>query len=221
MKPVVLQSIGKETDHYKRAMNIAKQANEKLGGQLEITGHSLGGGMATAAGIVSGSKTYAYNPAGVHPATLERAGDFSREDAFKQVNGQPLVDNVVIPGELLTSLQSPGLQREVMMASVAVAPVATLAGLSRNRAFREQGTMSYGMAGVRHDVPLLGNAHEVAEALANGGAPIQGMTPSKAGQIRAAIGPLKKIDMHSMPVVIAGIEQQKADDLNIIDHQLK
>ncbi len=107
------------------------------------------------------------------------------------------------------------------MASAAVAPVATLAGLSRNRAFREQGTISYGMAGVRHDVRLLGNAHEVAEALAKGGEPIQGMTPSKAGQIRAAIGPLKKIDMHSMPVVIAGIEQQKADDLNIIDHQLK
>lgn len=214
------QAIGIETDHYTKAMNIAKKAKRKLGDKLEITGHSLGGGMATAAGIGSGSKTYAFNPAGVHQETLKRAGEFSRDNAFSKIDGDPLVDNVVIPGELLTGLQNPALQRGVIGASVYTTPLASLVALSADSAFREQGTLTYGMAGVRHDVPLLGNAKEVADATAKGES-IQGMTPSKAGEINTAINPIKKVDMHGMHSVIAGIEQQKADDMNVMDNALK
>ncbi|WP_428034724.1 hypothetical protein [Amphritea sp.] len=217
------QGFGEETEHYDNAIKLAIKSKKILGDKLELTGHSLGGGMATAAGIVSGAKTYAYNPAGVHPATLERKGDFSRSGAFNTVNGKPLVDNVVVPGELLTALQNPTVQRTTLAggvgASTAISPYAgalVASGATSTRAFQEEGVISYGMAGKRHDVPLLGNAAEVADATSKGQS-IQGMTPSKAGDINAALNPVKKVDMHSMHSVIAGIEQQKADDLGQIE----
>ncbi len=217
------QGFGQETEHYDNAMNLAIKSKKILGDRLEVTGHSLGGGIATAAGIVSGAKTYAYNPAGLHPVTLERKGDFSRADAFNTVNGKPLVDNVVIPGEILTAVQNPTLQRTTLAGGVAAstafspyAGVLVTSGATSTRAFKEEGVISYGMAGKRHDVPLLGNAAEVATATAKGQS-IQGMTPSKAGSLNAAVNPLKKVDMHAMHSVIAGIEQQKTDDLGQIE----
>lgn len=213
------QGFGQETEHYNRAIIIAQKAQEKLKDKLEVTGHSLGGGLATAAGIISGSKTYAFNPAGVHPATLERAGEYSRDDAYNQVNGKPLVDNIVILGELLTAIQNPTLQHGVIGVAIYNVPVISGVALSQDRAFTEQGTLSYGMAGVRHDVPLLGNAQEVASATAKGES-IQGMTPSKMGEVNATINPLRKKQMHPMYNIIAGIEQQKADDMNIINEQV-
>ncbi len=213
------QGFGEDTEHYSNAINIAKDAYAALGDKLEITGHSLGAGMATAAGITSGTKTYAFNPAGVHPATLERAGDFLRTDAFNKVNEQNLVDNIVVPGELLTSLQDPTVQRSVIAGSIYSAPQVSGVLLAQDRAFIENGTISYGMAGVRHNVPLLGNAAEVAKISASGGS-IQGMTPSKAGYVNATVNPVKKVDMHGMHTIIAGIEQQKSDDLFLIDSQI-
>ena len=215
------QAVGKDTEHYIEAMSLARKAKKKLGDQLEVTGHSLGGGMATAAGIVSGTKTFAFNPAGVHPATLERVGDFSRDHAFNSVGGKPLVDNVVVPGEILTSVQHPTVQRATLAGITYVSPVAGagVAGAG-GRAMVEQGTVSYGMAGPRHDVPLLGNAKEVAEATAQGKS-IQGMTPTLAGKANAAVNPVKKVEMHAMHSVIAGMEQQKADDLALIEQRVK
>lgn len=42
---------------------------------IYITGHSLGGGEAILAGVVSNAPTYVFNPAGVHPNTFEYAED--------------------------------------------------------------------------------------------------------------------------------------------------
>jgi len=42
--------------------------------KISITGHSLGGGLATIAGVVSGQPTVVFNPAGVHKNTFEYAG---------------------------------------------------------------------------------------------------------------------------------------------------
>ena len=64
------------SEQYKKSIKLAEKvnSNKPKGKQLTITGHSLGGGLATAAGAATGSKTYAFCPAGVHPNTYKKYG---------------------------------------------------------------------------------------------------------------------------------------------------
>lgn len=69
------QGGGHVPKQYKMAMEIGdvirqiKEQNPDI--VINITGHSLGGGLATVAGKVSGCQTIVFNPAGVHPNTVE------------------------------------------------------------------------------------------------------------------------------------------------------
>ena len=70
------QGLGMGSEQYKKSIKLAEKVNRNKpkGKQLTITGHSLGGGLATAAGAATGSKTYAFCPAGVHPNTYKKYG---------------------------------------------------------------------------------------------------------------------------------------------------
>lgn len=70
------QGLGMGSEQYEKSIDIAKRVNRNKpkDKQLTITGHSLGGGLATAAGAATGSKTYAFCPAGVHPNTYKMYG---------------------------------------------------------------------------------------------------------------------------------------------------
>ena len=71
------QGLGMGSEQYNKSIILAekvKQGSEKQGKQMTIAGHSLGGGLATAAGAATGSKTYAFCPAGVHPNTYKMYG---------------------------------------------------------------------------------------------------------------------------------------------------
>lgn len=68
----VKQGVGLETEQYKKASELAKQIKKYLPPNTIITGHSLGGGLATLVGAKTGLETYTYNSAGVHKRTLER-----------------------------------------------------------------------------------------------------------------------------------------------------
>jgi lipase family protein len=71
------QGLGMGSKQYKKSIELAKKVkkgSERQGKQLTIAGHSLGGGLATAAGAATGSKTYAFCPAGVHPNTYKKYG---------------------------------------------------------------------------------------------------------------------------------------------------
>ena len=71
------QGLGMGSKQYKKSIELAKKVkkgSERQGKQLTIAGHSLGGGLATAAGAATGSKTYAFCPAGVHPNTYKMYG---------------------------------------------------------------------------------------------------------------------------------------------------
>jgi hypothetical protein len=207
------QAVGVKSGHYEQAKDIAIRLQKTLtnsGKKLEITGHSLGGGLTTAASIVSGTPGFAFDPAGVHPSTLARAGAFSRDQA-----GQ-LMQNYYAKGELLTTLQDATVQRTVMVAGVYAggAPAAVGMVATGARALKEKGTLTYGAAGPMYEVPALANAHEVAQATAKGES-IQGMSPGMLDPL-----PLRKIELHDMDYAIAGMEQQKADDLAVIDRSL-
>lgn len=70
------QGLGMGSEQYEKSIDIAKRVNRNKpkDKQLTIAGHSLGGGLATAADAATGSKTYAFCPAGVHPNTYKKYG---------------------------------------------------------------------------------------------------------------------------------------------------
>ncbi|HUB92043.1 MAG TPA: hypothetical protein VMA74_20135 [Dyella sp.] len=76
------QSIGLETDYYDKAMRLAHEL-QRNGLQVENTGHSLGGGLASAASAIGGAPATTFNAAGLHPLTAKR---------FAEQNDLPVYD---------------------------------------------------------------------------------------------------------------------------------
>jgi hypothetical protein len=75
-----LQAAGGVPLEYKDAEELAKVISWELDakgaakfGDLEVVGHSMGGGMATAAAIANGLTATVFNPAGLHQNTIDAA----------------------------------------------------------------------------------------------------------------------------------------------------
>ena len=68
------QGVGLETKQYNMAMDLAQTIlKTRSPSSVDITGHSLGGGLASAASAVTKVKGYTFNAAGLHPNTVGRA----------------------------------------------------------------------------------------------------------------------------------------------------
>ena len=91
---------GATTGQYKNAMDLAIELNRNLP-NLTVTGHSLGGGLATAAALAIDKKAVVFNPAGLHP-------DFINENNLDASKAGQLVTNYTIDGEILSTLQDKG-----------------------------------------------------------------------------------------------------------------
>lgn len=82
------QAIGHVLTQYKMAIEVGdviKQISETNPNiNINITGHSMGGGEAIVAGAISGQPTYAFNPAGVHEETFTYAGIDERKIQNRQ-----------------------------------------------------------------------------------------------------------------------------------------
>lgn len=95
------QGLGQRADYYDRAMDAARLLQSQPGLDFEITGHSLGGGIASAAGAVTGVQTTTFNAAGLHPNTAARyveenggaVHDLRATITAFQVNGDVLTDS--------------------------------------------------------------------------------------------------------------------------------
>ena len=68
------QGLGRETAYYNQAMEIGTTANDAAPGRVSFVGHSLGGGLASAASAATGAPGHTFNAAGLHPRTVERYG---------------------------------------------------------------------------------------------------------------------------------------------------
>ncbi len=74
-KDNVQQAAGLRSKQYEGAVALAnkwKETARKKGKTIEFVGHSLGGGMAATAAIVTGEKATVFDPAGVSDATVKR-----------------------------------------------------------------------------------------------------------------------------------------------------
>ena len=70
----IRQATGYEDVQYNQAVALGKTAKMAFGDALVITGHSLGGGLATTAALASGTFAVTFNAAGVSDHTLNRLG---------------------------------------------------------------------------------------------------------------------------------------------------
>ncbi len=101
------QGIGMRSDYYDRAMGLAARLDRATAGNFEIAGHSLGGGMASAASAVTGARATTFNAAGLHPDTPAR---FAKENGLPTFNPQQTVHTYQTAGEVLNDVQN-GMQK--------------------------------------------------------------------------------------------------------------
>lgn len=108
------QAHGVENAQYNAAMTLGQrlEANSSFFGpntsspgtsNLHITGHSLGGALGSASGIVGSIPYTTFNAAGLHPATVPRFTD----GALSNEDGGPLGTRYYTSGDPLTRAQTP------------------------------------------------------------------------------------------------------------------
>lgn len=96
------QALGRQSPQYAEAMKIADSLarNPKIPqGNLVVTGHSLGGGLASAAAVVAGAAADTFNASWLHPGTLLTSVD--NGTPFRVGSSYPLLCGYEIyPGAL-------------------------------------------------------------------------------------------------------------------------
>jgi hypothetical protein len=98
------QALGNSTDHYDKAQTIGQKLTSSKA-NVTITGHSLGGGLASATAIASGKNAVTFNAAGLSDATIKSATQI-RTGAGLANAGK--VDAYFVKGEALSKLQDGG-----------------------------------------------------------------------------------------------------------------
>ena len=89
------QAVGKRSDHYDRAIVLAKTVDDASNGNVSFVGYSLGGGMASAAAVATGGK----------PATTFNAAGLSAQTVGGYPDEPAPVDAYYVPGEVLSTVQ--------------------------------------------------------------------------------------------------------------------
>lgn len=106
------QAFGPGAPQYEEARRLVEDLQLALGDKLtDLTGHSLGGGLAAAVSMMSGVRATTFNAAGVNPETVIAAGGTWSVDRAQQ-----LITNFRVEDELLTSLQEYGSIGKVPLA---------------------------------------------------------------------------------------------------------
>ncbi len=111
------QAVDPSAPQYKQAIDLVKDLRAAFGDQLtDLTGHSLGGGLAAATSMMSGIRATTFNAAGLNPETVIAAGG-----TWSDERAQSLITNYRVNDEILTSLQERGSIGSVPLALSAFA----------------------------------------------------------------------------------------------------
>jgi Mbeg1-like len=97
------QGLGFNTAQYNQAVALAQDARDAFGANLAITGHSLGGGLASAAALATGSPAVTFNAAGLSDQTLRDLGFSPNQE--REIASDGLVRRYDTQHDILTNLQ--------------------------------------------------------------------------------------------------------------------
>lgn len=92
----IQQGTGNPSEYYRRAMTIADRIDAYQPGNVEYVGHSLGGGLASAAAAMHDSLATTFNAAGLNDETLLRDGIVPNSEK---------TDAYYVEGGILSTLQ--------------------------------------------------------------------------------------------------------------------
>jgi hypothetical protein len=106
------QGVNMDSDYYKKAVKIGAKLEESKA-NVVITGHSLGGGMGSAASVASGLPATTFNPAGLHADTVGRYGGTVHTSDIQRYQ---------VEGEVLDGTQTQGVLSSLAMAAVGGVP---------------------------------------------------------------------------------------------------
>jgi hypothetical protein len=107
----VTQALGMNSAQYDEAVALATKAKDAFGNNLVLTGHSLGGGLASTASVVTDTPAVTFNAAGVNDATLQRFLPDGNVSAMKQEAANGLIRRYAVQGDVLTGEQQTGFGR--------------------------------------------------------------------------------------------------------------
>lgn len=94
------QAVGADSESYNKALAIGQRLS-RSDAPVTLTGHSLGGGLASAASIASGRPADTFNAAGLHGDTIRDAGQI----AAAAGRSAGTVEAFHVRGEALTAAQ--------------------------------------------------------------------------------------------------------------------
>ncbi len=97
------QGIGWDTAQYDQAVQLAQDAQQAFGENMIITGHSLGGGLASVAAAATDTTAVTFNAAGAHDDTLTALGLDPAQVRADAEGGQ--IRRYNVGGEILTAAQ--------------------------------------------------------------------------------------------------------------------
>jgi hypothetical protein len=105
------QALGLPTAQYQQAVALATLAKAAFGDSVVMTGHSLGGGLASIASVATDSAAVTFNAAGVNANTIRELVPEADVGAVKQQAADGLIRRYAVDGEVLTGEQESGAGR--------------------------------------------------------------------------------------------------------------
>jgi len=186
------QALGLEADYYKKAVAIGGNL-AKTGADVQITGHSLGGGLASAASGASGLNGTTFNASGLERGTIVDSGGTvipSKINAYR------------VSGEILTSTQEFSLGSALAAYGIGGVVGGVIGGVA--------GLFAGGVGAVPG---ALAGAATGAKIVGFGKTVISGLAPNAVGTPYELLGTgVDPVDRHKMQQVIAGLEKQIDED---------
>ena len=99
------QALGVNSDHYTKALALGDKLARSGVDNITLTGHSLGGGLASAASIASGKNGVTFNAAGLSDATISKANGIRTTAGAGNAGA---VNAYYVRGEVLSAIQDGG-----------------------------------------------------------------------------------------------------------------
>lgn len=98
------QAGGNTPSQYRQAASVAREFQQRYGDRVTLTGHSLGGGLASYASLQTGLRATAINSSALSPNNLGGNALFN-----PSVKNNSRITQYYVPGEVLTNLDTADL----------------------------------------------------------------------------------------------------------------